>query len=559
MNDLLFRDVLIVDGTGAPPLTGDVAITSGRIAAVAQSGLNAREVIDGSGLALAPGIIDSHTHYDAQITWDPWTSPSVELGVTTEIMGNCGFTIAPCREENRELTLANLTQVEGMSFDALTQGTRWGFETFGEYLDFVEQQGVGPNVACYCGHSAIRVHVMGEQASARAATQDEVCAMQALLAEAMACGAIGFSTSTFEGHNGRGGHPMPSRLAEESELVALLHTLGEHGRGNFMLTKGAHTTMAFLESLAAHSRRPVMVAALLHDNLNPERIFRELDQIEEATKRGNQMHGQISCAPMTLEFTLDAAYPFEILSTWQSAIPNYDNPRALEALYASDEFRAGVRADLLRDVAIREYTPQFDRVDVIATHRDDLARFEGLSVAAAAAADGVDPLDWFLDVGIASRFGATFSAQILNADEAALSRVLRHPSANVSLSDAGAHQTLFCDAGFGLHLLGHWVRDLNDLKIEEAVRLLTADQAHAYGIVERGRICPGYFADLLLFDPNTVGRGPRRRVADLPAGASRLTTDPIGVHGVWVNGERVCDPSGLREVPPPGQVLRQFA
>ena len=260
-----------------------------------------------------------------------------------------------------------------------------------------------------------------------------------------------------------------------------------------------------------------------------------------------------------MEFTLDAAYPFEILSTWQGAISNYDDPRALEALYASDEFRNGVRADLLRDVAIREYTPQFDRVDVITTQREELARFEGLSVAAAAAAEGVDPLDWFLDLGIASRFGATFSAQILNADESALSRVLRHPGANVSLSDAGAHQPLFCDAGFGLHLLGHWVRDLDELKIEEAVRLLTAYQARAYGIVERGWIAPGYFADLLLFDPNTVGRGPRRRVADLPAGASRLTTDPIGVHGVWVNGERVCDPSGLREVPPPGQVLRQFA
>ena len=559
MNDLLIRDVLVVDGTGASPVVGDVALAEGRITAIGRSGLSASEVVDGSGLALAPGIIDSHTHYDAQITWDPWTSPSVSLGVTTEIMGNCGFTIAPCREENRELTLANLTQVEGMSFDALMQGTRWGFESFGEYLDYIEQLGAGPNVACYCGHSAIRVHVMGEQASERSATEEEVRAMQALLAEALAHGAIGFATSTFEGHNGRGGRPMPSRLADESELLALLHTLGEHGSGNFMLTKGAHTKMEFLETLAAESKRPVMVAALLHDNLNPDRIFRELDEIEAASRRGNQMHGQISCAPMTLEFKLDAAYPFEILSTWQTAIPVYDDLHALKALYTSDEFRNGVRADLSRDVAIREYTPQFDLVDVISTNRDELARFEGSSVAAAAASEGVDPLDWFLDLGIASGFGATFSAQILNADETALSKVLRHPSANVSLSDAGAHQTLFCDAGFGLHLLGHWVRDLDDLKIEDAVRLLTADQAHAYGIRERGRIALGYYADLLLFDPRTVGRGPRYRIADLPAGASRLATDPIGIHGVWVNGTRVCDLDGRLDVQPPGHVLRQFA
>ena len=557
MDDVLIQDVLIVDGSGNEPYLGNVAVDNGRITTVGGLALKAREVVDGTGLALAPGIIDSHTHYDAQITWDPWTAPSVSLGVTTEIMGNCGFTIAPCSEANRELTLANLTQVEGMSFAALMEGTQWGFESFGEYLDFVELQGAGPNVACYCGHSAIRVHVMGEQAGERSATGNEIAAMQALLAEALQAGAIGFATTTFEGHNGRGGHPMPSRLADEAELRALLRTLGEHGSGNFMLTKGAHTTMGFLESLAAESKRPVMVAALLHDNLNPERIFRELDEIDAASNRGHQMHGQVSCSPMTLEFKLDSAYPFEILTTWQAAIPVYDDPDALKTLYASEDFRDGVRADLARDVELREYTPQFDRVDIVST-TDEHNGYEGVNVAAAAAAAGVDPLDWFLDFGINSGFAATFSAQILNADEKALSRVLRHPGANLSLSDAGAHQTLFCDAGFGLHLLGHWVRDRNDLKLADAVRLLTSAQADAYGITERGRITRGHYADLLLFDPQTVGRGPRYRIADLPAGASRLTTDAIGIHGVWVNGTRVFENGARLDVDPPGHVLRRF-
>ena len=239
MNDLLIRDVLIVDGTAATPVRGDVAVCDGRVQAVGKCDSKAVDIVDGEGLALAPGIIDSHTHYDAQITWDPWTTPSVSLGVTTVIMGNCGFTIAPCREADRELTLANLTQVEGMSLEALSEGTRWGFTTFGEYLDFLEGNGVGPNVACYCGHSALRMNVMGQAAAERAATDEEVDAMQTLLAEALSQGAAGFATSTFEGHNGRGGRPMPSRLAEEGEIFALVRTLGEHGHGNFMLTKGS--------------------------------------------------------------------------------------------------------------------------------------------------------------------------------------------------------------------------------------------------------------------------------------------------------------------------------
>ena len=249
---------------------------------------------------------------------------------------------------------------------------------------------------------------------------------------------------------------MPSRLAEDAELIALLRTLGENEWGVFMLTKGAHTTLAFLESLAVESNRPVMVAALLHDNLNPDRIFKELDAIELATDRGNHMQGQVSCSPMTLEFSLDSAYPFEILDTWRSAIPIYADHGALSALYSNQDFRAGVRADLARDVAIREYTPQFDLLDIVSTSREENRRYEGMSVAEAASADEVDALDWFLDFGIAEDFATTFSASILNADEQALSRVLRHPAANLSLSDAGAHQTLFCDAGFGLHLLGHW-------------------------------------------------------------------------------------------------------
>jgi len=559
MNDLLIRDVLIVDGSGAPPFHGDVAIDSGRVTEVGETAQTARQVVNGNGLALAPGFIDSHTHYDAQITWDPWTTPSVSLGVTSVLMGNCGFTIAPCSEADRELTLANLTQVEGMSLKALTSGTRWAFESFSEYLDFLAESGVGPNVGCYCGHSSLRLAVMGEASTERSATADEISEMQVLLAEALEAGAAGFATSTFEGHNGKGGRPMPSRLADETELRALVSTLGSHGSGSFMLTKGSTTTMTFLESLAADSGRPVMVAALLVDNLNPDRIFIELDAIHAANGRGHSMMGQVSCSPMIMDFRLDSAYPFEILDTWQQVIPIYSDHDRLRQIYGDPDFRNGVRADLKRDVAVREYTPQFDRIHLIGVHDERFESDVGNSIEQAARRDNKDPVDWFLDCGIESGFSAEFSAEILNVDEVLVSRVLKHPGANLSLSDAGAHLTLFCDAGFGLHTLGHWVREREELSLAEAVRLLTSAQADAYGLVERGRITPGYHADLLLFDPSTIGRSPRYLVSDLPAGASRFTTDAIGIHGIWINGQRVADPSGMLDVAPPGEVMRSFA
>ena len=558
MSDLLIRDVLVIDGTGESPYQGDVSVRAGRIEAVGKLTANGAQVVDGAGLALAPGIIDSHTHYDAQITWDAWTTPSVSLGVTSLVMGNCGFGIAPCWEKDRAITLANLTQVEGMSLEALTEGTQWSFTSFAEYLNFLESNRVGPNVACYCGHSSLRMHVMGEAAAERLATDDEVEKMKTLLLDALRAGACGFSTSTFEGHNGLGGRPMPSRLADESEIMSLTKVLGMHGSGNFMLTKGSKTTMKFLESLATESGRPVMVAALLVDNLNPDRIFRELDAIQAATERGNSMIGQVSCSPMIMDFKLDSAYPMEILDTWQQVIPIYADHERLSAIYANNSFRDGVRSDLKRDVAVREYTPQFDRIHIIETNDSKYASYIGKTIEEVAVATGVDPLDWFLDCGIESGFDVKFSAEILNVDEELVSGALLHPASNVSLSDAGAHLTLFCDAGFGLHVLGHWVRDRGAFELSEAVRMVSSAQANAFGLIDRGVIKPGYHADLLLFDPETIGRSSRYLVSDLPAGASRFTTDPIGIHGTWINGIQVADESGLLDVVPPGQVLREF-
>ena len=548
MFDLVIRDALLVDGSGAEPQRGDLAVSGGRIAELGRVSGAAREVLDAGGLALMPGIIDNHTHYDAQITWDPGVKPSPQLGVTTAVIGNCGFTIAPCRSGDRELVMRNLTQVEGMSLDVLRQGIRWEFETLPQYLDMLERRGSAANIAVFAGHSALRTYVMGADATRRVATDAEVAAMRRLLLEALQAGAVGFSTSTSPAHNGEGGLPMPSRLADEREMRALVGALGEARRGVFMLTKGGHTTVEFLEELGALSRQPVVIAALLHNSTNPESVFRDLEAISGANARGRRLLGAVSCCPLSMDFTLRSPYTFEGLQAWQPALAlkGSDYERKL----AEKPFRDAVREEIARPAHFRLFNGEWDKVQVIESSRRDA---EQRSIAELAAEAGKDPLDYMLDLALEERLQTVFSALLLNSDEEAVGRMLRHPHSLVSLSDAGAHLTFFNDAGFGLHLLGHWVRRRRVLTLAEAVRRLTRDPAAVFGIRGRGELRPGFHADLLLFDPARVDRGPKQRVYDLPGGHPRLTTAPIGVEAVWVNGVR------LEEEVRPGQLLREFS
>jgi N-acyl-D-aspartate/D-glutamate deacylase len=560
VTDLVFRGALVVDGTGAEPFRGDVAVAGGRIVAVAPAFAprDAARTIDAAGLALMPGIVDSHTHFDAQITWDRTLAPSPALGVTTAVIGNCGFTIAPCRPADRERTMKNLTQVEGMSLEALRAGIAWDFETFPEYLGRLRARGSAINVAAYVGHSSVRTWVMGADAARRAATDAEIARMQEVVRDAMAHGAVGFASSTSPAHNGEGGLPMPSRLASEAEMAALVAAMGEGRRGVYMLTKGAHTTMPFLESLAAQGGRPVMVAALLHNSVAPRAVFDDLDAIAAANARGHRLLGQVSCCPLTMDFTLASPYPVEGLVGWQPALGRAG--AALRAVLADPAFRAGVRAELAAPTTFRLFNGEWDKVHVVETARAENALLEQRSIAEIAAATGSDPLDAMVDLALDESLATVFTAQLLNSDEDAVGRMLNHPHSIVSLSDAGAHLTFFNDAGFGLHLLGHWSRDLGAMPLAEAVRRLTSHPADVLGLVGRGRIRTGNAADLLLFDPATVGRGPKRRVHDLPAGAARLTTDAVGVHGVWVNGRQVADARGLvADTPLAGELLTRFA
>ena len=558
MDELLIRGATLLDGSGAEPHRADLAVQRGRIRAIAPSlPVDAARVVDGDGLALMPGIIDSHTHFDAQLTWDPYVRPSPAMGVTTAVIGNCGFTIAPCRPQDRELTMRNLTQVEGMSFEVLQQGIRWDFETFDQYFAQLRRQGSAVNLAGYVGHSSLRTWVMGADANRRAATQDEVAQMAALVRDAMAQGAVGLASSTSPAHNGHGGVPMPSRLASDDEHLALIEAMGAGGRGVYMVTKGAQMKVSLLEQMAARSGRPVMIAALLHNSTNPDAVFADLDAISAAQSRGRQLIGQVSCCPLTMDFTLASPYPVEGLASWKPALGASGD--ALRTTLADPAFRQGVRDELDRPSTFRLFNGEWQKVQVVEVAQPKHRELEHRNLAEIGAAQGRHPLDVMLDLALAEDLQTVFTAQLLNSDEAAVARLLTHPHSLVSLSDAGAHLTFFNDAAFGLHLMGHWVRERGIMSLPEAVRRLTHQSAQIFGLPQRGLLCEGYAADLLLFDPATVGRGPNRRVADLPGGAARLHTDARGVHGVWVNGQLVADANGLRtDAPLAGQLITEF-
>jgi N-acyl-D-amino-acid deacylase len=562
MDDLLIRGAWLFDGSGADPRLGDLAVRGGRIRAIAASlPVDATQVVDAGGLALMPGIVDSHTHFDAQVTWDPYVRPSPALGVTTAVIGNCGFAIAPCRPADRERTMRNLTQVEGMSFEVLQRGIRWEFETFAEYLAQLQRGGSAVNLAAYVGHSSLRTWVMGADANLREATADEIAQMAVLVREAMDAGAVGLASSTSPAHHGDGGLPMPSRLASDAEHLALIEAMGasatEKGRGVYMVTKGAQMPVALLEEMAARSGRPVMVAALLHNGTNPGAVFADLDAISAANARGRALIGQVSCCPLTMEYTLASPYPVEGLTSWQPALGKQG--AALAAVLADPLFRKRVREELAAPASFRLFNGEWNKVHVVEVMQPSHRDLEQRSLAELAHRQGKDPLDVMLDLALDEDLTTIFTAQLLNSDEAAVAKLLTHPHSLVSLSDAGAHLTFFNDAGFGLHLLGHWVRERGVMPLAEAVRKLTSQPAQIFGLPGRGLLREGFAADLLLFDPASVGRAPSRRVFDLPGGAPRLHTDALGVHGVWVNGAQVADARGLIEAAPlAGEVMTRF-
>ena len=555
MYDLVIRNARIADGLGNPLVEGDLAVKDGRVAATGRINDGVAPTVDAKGMVLAPGAVDLHTHYDAQVTWDPTCSPSPALGVTTVVIGNCGFGIAPTPPNRRDTVLANLAEVEAMPLEALKVGVDWGFESFGEYLDMLKRKSVYPNVASLASHTVMRTAVMGDAGSERESTPDELRQILALFRDAMECGAVGLGSSTNENHRGFGGIPIASRMASEDEFRALSRVMADYRHGVFMATCGHHTTVPFLEELATISGRPSVYAPLVQYPNDHGRAPGILAQCDAARARGIPVYAQASCQPLSLAFALDGAYILKTIHPW----PAHGSHAELMRIFADPAFRAAIRASLSQYDPKRIFNGDWQYMDVTTAALAKNAALNGRTIAEIAAAQGRDPVEVFFDLGVEEDLKTIFTGRILNVDEAKVGDILRNDGALVSLSDAGAHNTLLCDAGYAMYLYGRWVRELGAMDLPTAIRKVTSDPADVYGIIDRGRLTVGAFADMILFDPDTITITRPERHRDMPAGGERLLRRAPGLLGTWVNGVQVFD--GTNYVPHPrgpGHVLTQF-
>lgn len=552
--DLLIRGGSVIDGSGSAARVADVGVQGGRIAAIGPQLHGAQRVIEAEGLVVAPGFIDVHTHYDAQILWDPLLSISPWHGVTSVVLGNCGFGIAPTRPEHRELILETLQVVEGMSLDALRAGlgAEWPFVSFPQYLATLEQRGVAINVAALAGHTPLRLFVMGPEAAARQASEAEVGQMCALLREALAAGALGLGTSRAATHNGYRGLPVPSRLAGAAELRALAAVLGEFPGSILQLARPNAEYLELMAELGALSRGTITYAALFADSEAqgpPEPIQRRIAALNAT---GLNIVPQVSCRPVMFEY--DFKEPFML--GWAPCVAALGRGSLAErrAAYADPAFRATLRHTL------ESQRPRFlSNTRLTHVPLAGGAALLDCAVTEAAAQRGVAPVEFLLDLAIATDLELRVCTAVANSDEQQVIKLLRDRSAVVALSDAGAHANQICDACFSTYLLGHWVRERGALALEEAVRLLTSRPAEVFGLQGRGTLAVGAAADLVVFDPRTVGPGPITRTRDLPGGAERLVCEGRGIGTVIVNGEVLRADGAEVDAPTAlaGQLLRR--
>lgn len=553
--DLIIRNARIADGLGGCLVEGDLAVKDGRVARLGKVDGETAEAVDAQGLVLTPGAVDLHTHYDAQLTWDQTASPAGALGVTTVVVGNCGFGIAPAPADKRDLILANLAEVEGMALESLKAGVDWGFESFGEYLDLLKAKGVYPNVAVLASHTVMRTAVLGAEGSTRPSTPEELERMLGLFREAMDAGAIGLGSSSNENHRGAGGIPIASRLAADEEFWGLAEVMGEYDHGVFMATCGEHHGIPFMREMSRISGRPSFYAPLFHFSHQPERAIGIVRAAEAARAQGVPVYAQGSCQPLSLSFTLDHAYILKAMAPW----PATEDHDELRRIFTDPRFRDAFRETLKKPDSQHIFKGRWDWVPVTVTALAKNKELEGRTIAEIAEARGADPLDVFLDLGLEEDFQTKYTFFMLNMDEDGVAELLVNDGTLISLSDAGAHNALLCDAGYAMYLLGHWVRERALFDLPTAIRKLTSDPADAYGIIDRGRLTPGAWADMILFDPETITITKMERHFDLPAGGERLLRRAPGLHGTWVNGVRVFDGEDYCRVPAPGQVLTEFA
>jgi len=552
-HDLVIRGGTVIDGTGAPGVRADVAVDGDRIAEIGES-LSGRRELDAAGHVVTPGFIDIHTHYDAQVFWDPGLTPSSWHGVTSVVAGNCGFSIAPCRPEHRGLIGRTLQHVEDMSLATLEAGIPWEFETFPEYLDTVERHGVALNYTAYIGHTALRLFVMGDDGYEREEpTEDELRRMAAMVRDAVAAGAAGFATSSAPTHAGDGGRPVPSRLAGRAELAALLAPLGELGRGVAELTPGERIHHTDVYDLQPAVGQPFTWTALLTMQGSP--FASNMAKLNaERRAEGADVWPQVTCRPLTFQMTLTEPFTFNTVPAFRALMDRPLEERL--AAYRDPTWRHTAQEQLATG---RVFRPRWQNV-VIAESRDH-PELEGRDVAGLAEERGIEPLDALLELALSEDLTTRVRTVLANDDQDMIATLLQADGMLIGLSDAGAHVGQLCDACLPTDLLGNWVREREVLSLEAAVHKLTGEPAGVFCFADRGVLEEGRAADITVFDPDTVAPGGLRRIRDFPADGERLVADtPSGVAHVVVNGTPIQvngEPQADAVATRPGRVLRR--
>ncbi len=559
--DLLVKNGTVVDGSGSSGYRADVGIIDGKIAAIGRINEGAKQTIEADGHIVSPGFVDGHTHMDAQIFWDPIGSCSCYHGVTSVVMGNCGFTLAPCKQEDADMVFRNLERAEDLSRDAMLEGIDWRWETFPEFLDVIDELPKGINYAGYIGHSALRTYVMGERAFSDAASEDDVRNMQQLVKQAVQAGAIGFSTSRTFNHLTADDRPVASRIAEWDEVRAIVNAVGETGKGLFEIAGEAPGRdperiaeyHGRLRDLAVESGVP-QTWGMFSVRAAPDLWRPYFDLLDKTAAAGGRMFAQVHSRALSSLLSFESNTPFDSWEYWSEF-------RKLPLAEQAAKMRnPEIKAKLI-EIGSREYTgprvvgaearpPEWDYIYPM----DDMV-YDKPSMAELARAKGVHPVELMIDMALQRDLKMFFRQPIANEDQAQVLDMMKHPRSVITFSDSGAHVSQIMDSSLQTHLLSYWVREKQAMTLEEAIKQITYNTATMWGLHDRGLIREGMAADLVVFDADTIGARMPDVVHDLPAGAKRLKQTADGILNTVVNGEILLT-NNEHSGAVPGQLLR---
>ena len=560
MYDLILKGGRIYDGSGLPSFLGDIAIRDGKIVEIGRINGSAERVLDVGGLAVAPGIIDFHTHFDAQLWWDPLASSSTDHGVTTIVMGNCGLTLAPCKPENRDAMIGTFVRVEDMPRQTLQSGIPWAWTTHGEFLQALERKPLGLNVATLVGHCAVRQHAMGEASVEREATEAEIAEMAELVRDGMRAGAFGFSTNANQRHYREDGKPVPSRFAALDEIARLCRVVGETQRGLVQFTHGAFAAPEHVarigqwyDTILEETRRPLIGESIRHFWTEPDLWRKQLSDVEERCRGGYAAYAMTSTRRTLRRWTLKDSTRFDEMPAWKNLMILPLDQRARS--FGDPQIRAHLDKALAESKPI-SFSRRWDLVFVKNAGRAENKSFEGQSIEQLARRQSKSPIDAFLDLALAENLETIFEDAATQADEQAVKEIFSNPHVLLGQSDAGAH-VANANPGFGFAttMIAYWVRDRGIMNLEAAIKKLTFLPASIFGMNDRGLLRRGLAADLFVFDPETIDLLPPEKRNDLPEGAARYVQRAKGIHCTIVNGSLLMK-DGAHTGVFPGRVLR---